>query len=49
MIKECIKICSVNPLCLTFRYISRYFEEINRNKYFTLGPTNESKEKYLKI
>ena len=25
-----------------------YFEEINRNKYLTLVPTNESKEKIQK-
>ena len=25
-----------------------YFEEINRNKYLTLVPTNESKEKIKK-
>ena len=26
-----------------------YFEEINGNKYLTLVPTNESKEKNLKL
>ena len=28
-----------------FRYVNGYFEEINGNKYLTLVPTNESKEK----
>ena len=32
-IKECVKIDSVNPLCITFRYVNRYFEEINGNKH----------------
>ena len=53
-IKEYIKIYSVNPLYLIFRYVNGYlifryvngyFEEINGNKYLTLVPTNESKEK----
>ena len=28
--------------------MNEYFEEINRNKYLTLAPTNESKEKVNK-
>ena len=47
-IKEYIKIYSVNPLYLIFRYVNGYFEEINGNKYLTLVPTNESKEKIKK-
>ena len=47
-IKEYIKIYSVNPLYLIFRYENGYFEEINGNKYLTLVPTNESKEKIKK-
>ena len=43
-IKEYVKIYSVNPLDLIFRYINGYFEEINGNKYLTLVPINESKE-----
>ena len=35
-IKEYIKIYSVNPLYLIFRYVNRYFEEINGNKYLML-------------
>ena len=35
-------------LYLTFRNVHGYFEEINRNKYLTLVPTNESKEKIKK-
>ena len=43
-----VKIYNVNPLCLTFSKMDGYFEEINKNKYLTLGPTNESKEIILK-
>ena len=44
-IKNWIKIYSVNPLHLTFTKLSRCFQEINGNKYTTLVPTKESKEK----
>ena len=44
-----IKIHSINPLCLTFYKVNGYFEEINVNKYLTLVPTNESKEKIKKV
>ena len=47
-IKEYVKIYSVNPLYLIFRYVNGYFENINGNKYLTLVPTNESKEKIKK-
>ena len=47
-IKEYIKIYSVNLLYLIFQYLNGYFEEINGNKYLTLVPTNESKEKIQK-
>ena len=40
-----IKIYSVNSLYLIFNKVNGYFEEINRNKYLTLVPTNESYEK----
>ena len=40
-----VKINSVNPLYLIFNEVNGYFEEINGNKYLTLVPTNESKEK----
>ena len=43
-----IKINSVNPLYLIFSKVNGYFEEINGNKYLTLVPTNESKEKNKK-
>ena len=43
-----VKIDSVNPLYLIFNDVNGYFEEINGNKYLTLVPTNESKEKILK-
>ena len=39
------KLFSVNPLYLIFNKVNGYFEEINGNKYLTLVPTNESKEK----
>ena len=47
-IKRDIKIYSVNPLYLNLSKVKGYFEEINRNKYLTLVPTNESKEKIKK-
>ena len=47
-IKKDLKIYSVNPLCLIFRGVNGYYEEINENKYLTLVPTNESKEKIKK-
>ena len=40
-----VKINSVNPLYLIFNKVNGYFEEINGNKYLTLAPTNETKEK----
>ena len=43
-IKEYVKIYSVNRLYLISRHIKGYFEEINKSKYLTLIPTNESKE-----
>ena len=43
-----IKINSVNPLYLIFNKVNGYFEEINGNKYLTLVPTNENKEKIKK-
>ena len=43
-----VKIYSVNPLYLIFNKVNGYFEEINKNKYFMLVPTNESKQKIKK-
>ena len=43
-----VKINSANPLYLIFSKVNGYFEEINGNKYLTLVPTNESKEKIKK-
>ena len=40
-----MKINSANPLCPMLNRINGYFEEINGNKYLTLVPTNESREK----
>ena len=39
-----VKISSVNPLYLIFNKVNGYFEKINKSKYLTLVPTNESKE-----
>ena len=47
-IKEYVKIYIVNPLYLIFKYMNRYFEEINASKYLILVPTNESREKIKK-
>ena len=47
-IKKDIKIYSVNPLYLIFGKVNGYFEEINENRYLTLFPTSESKEKIKK-
>ena len=43
-----VKINSVNPLYLIFNKVNGYFEEINKSKYLTLVPTNETKEKIKK-
>ena len=39
-----VKIGIVNSLCLIFSKGNKYFEEINKNKYLMLVPTNKSKE-----
>ena len=39
-----VKIDRVNSFYLIFSKVNGYFEEINKNKYLTLVPTNESKE-----
>ena len=39
-----LKIDSVNPLYLIINKVNGYFEEISKNKYLSLVPTNESKE-----
>ena len=43
-----VKTNSVNHLYLILKKINGYFEEIYGNKYFTLVPTNERKEKTKK-
>ena len=40
-----LKINSVSPLYLIFNKVNRYFEEIDKNKYLTPLPNNESKVK----
>ena len=44
-IKKDLKIYSINPLHLIFNKVNGFFEGINGNKYLTLVPTKESKEK----
>ena len=39
-----LKINSVNTLNLLFGKVNDCFEEINKNKYLTLGSTNENRE-----
>ena len=39
-----IKINSVNPLYPISNKVNKYFQEINKSKYLTLVPINESKE-----
>ena len=39
-----VKISFVNRLYHIFSEVNGYFEEINKSKYLTLFPTNESKE-----
>ena len=43
-----IKINFVNPLEIISSDVNGYFEEINGNKYLTLVPTNESKQRIKK-
>ena len=40
-----VKINHVDPSYLIFNKVNGFFEEINENKYSTLVPTNEAKEK----
>ena len=44
-IKKDQKSYSVNPLYFIFSNVNGYCEEINGNKFLTLVPTNEAKEK----
>ena len=43
-----MKINAVNPLYLIIKKLNGYFQEINKNKFSTLDPTNGSKEKIKK-
>ena len=43
-----MKIKNVNSLCLIISKVNGYFKEINKYKYLTLVPTDESKEKIWK-
>ena len=44
-----VKTYNVNPLYLIFNKVNGYLEEINGNKYLTLVPTDETKERIKKI
>ena len=43
-----VKINGLIPLYLISNKVNGYFEELNKSKYLTLVPTNESKEKIKK-
>ena len=43
-----VKTNSVNPFHLIFSNVNGYFEEINKSKYLTIAPANESEEKIKK-
>ena len=43
-----VKTNSVSPLYLIFSKPNGFFQEINKTKYLTLVPTNESKEENKK-
>ena len=45
---EHVKTNSVNPLYFMFNKMNGYFKEINENRYLTLVPINERKEKTKK-
>ena len=38
-----------NPLYLIFSKVNGYIEQINKNKYLTLAPNNETKEMIKKM
>ena len=40
-----VRINNVSPLYLIINKVNENFEEIKKNKYLILAPTNESKEK----
>ena len=42
---EYVKTNKVIPLYLILKKVNGYFDKINKNKYLTLVPTNESKTK----
>ena len=42
---KCVKISIVNPLYPIISKVTGYFEGINKSKYVTLVPTNDSREK----
>ena len=47
--KEYTKMYNLNLLYLIFRNVNGYFEEINKSKYLTLVPNDESKEQIKEL
>ena len=47
--KEYAKMYNLNLLYLIFRNVNGYFEEINKSKYLTLVPNDESKEQIKEL
>ena len=45
---KCVKLNSVNPSYLIISKVNGKFEEINKNKYLTLVPANESSKTIMK-
>ena len=43
-----VKINSANPLYLIFSEVNGYFQEVNKSKYLTLVPAEDSKEEIEK-
>ena len=49
MIKEYVKVYTVNPVYLIFRNVNRYFELIDRGKYLTQVPTKKKERKLITV
>ena len=47
--KEYTKMYNLNLLYLIFGNVNGYFEEINKSKYLTLVPNDESKEQIKEL
>ena len=49
MIKEYVKVYTVNLVYLIFRNVNRYFELIDRGKYLTQVPTKKKERKLITV